>query len=55
MRSLYTKFQLFSYKSEGGVGRDSQTFFWKSDETGVNTIEKRVDVSVNRGCNMKMV
>jgi len=29
-------------------------FFWKSDKTGVK-VEKRVETSVNRGCNLKMV
>jgi len=28
--------------------------FWKSNETGVNTIEKRVELSVYQGCNLKM-
>jgi len=35
--------------------KNKVTFFWKSDKPGVNSKEKRVETSVNRGCNLKMV
>jgi len=42
-------------KRIGILTENKVTFFWKSDETGVNTIEKRMETSVNQGCNLKIV